>query len=93
MPTSAEQLDTRQPLKKLADKLPLGQNAFGEHYIPTGCPAKPVRLMVAFLLLKHLENLSDESVVDCWVRDPYNQYFCGMKGFQWELPCDPSDRG
>ncbi|HBP57365.1 MAG TPA: hypothetical protein DD687_15665, partial [Verrucomicrobiales bacterium] len=33
--------------------------------------------MVGFLLLKHLENLSDESVADCWVRDPRYQCFCG----------------
>ena len=93
MPALAEQLDPRQPLKKLADKLPWEEfeKAFGEHYSATGRPAKPVRLMVGLLLLKHLENLSDESVVDRWVRDPYYQYFCGMEEFQWELPCDPSD--
>ena len=93
MPALAEQLDPRQPLKKLADKLHWVEfeKAFGENYSPTGRPAKPVRLMVGLLLLKHLENLSDESVVDRWVRDPYYQYFCGMEEFQWELPCDPSD--
>ena len=93
MPALAEQLDPRQPLKKLAEKLPWEEfeKAFGEHYSATGRPAKPVRLMVGLLLLKHLENLSDESVVDRWVRDPYYQYFCGMEEFQWELPCDPSD--
>lgn len=69
----AEQLDPRQPLKKLADKLPWEEfeKAFGEHYRDNGRPAKLVRLMVGLLLLKHLENLSDESVVDRWVRDPY----------------------
>lgn len=93
MPALAEQLDPRQPLKKLVDKLPREEfeKAFGEHYSATGRPAQPVRLMVGLLLLKHLENLSDESVVDRWVRDPYYQYFCGIEEFQWELPCDPSD--
>lgn len=93
MPALAEQLDPRQPLKKLADKIPWKEfdDAFGEHYSSNGRPAKPVHLMVGLLLLKHLENLSDESVVERWVRDPYYQYFCGMEEFQWELPCDPSD--
>jgi IS5 family transposase len=47
--------------------------------------------MVGLLLLKQLENLSDEVVVERWVQNPYYQLFCGMEAFQWELPCDPSD--
>jgi len=94
MPTLAEQCDPRQPLKQLADRLPWGEfdEAFGEFYSEEGRPAKPVRLMVGLLLLKQLENLSDEMAVERWVQNPYYQYFCGMKEFQWELPCDPTDR-
>lgn len=47
--------------------------------------------MVGLLLLKQLENLSDEAVVDRWTQNPYHQYFCGMEEFQWDLPCNPSD--
>jgi IS5 family transposase len=39
--------------------------------------AKPIRLMVSLLLLKQLENLSDERVVLQFKRNPYYQYFCG----------------
>ena len=54
-------------------------------------PTKPIRLMTDLLILKQLENLSDERIVETWVRDPYMQQFCGVNQFQWQLPCDPSD--
>jgi IS5 family transposase len=93
MPTLAEQLDPRQPLKQLADTLPWSQfePAFGKYYSQEGRPAKPVRLMVGLLLLKQMFNQGDETVVAAWVQNPYWQYFCGMNEFQWQVPCDPSD--
>ena len=60
-------------------------------YAASGRPAKPVRLMVGLLILKQLENLSDERVVEIWVQNPYFQAFCGQQRFTWKLPCDPSD--
>ena len=47
--------------------------------------------MVGLLLLKQLENLSDEVVVQRWTQNIYYQYFCGMVELQWNLPCDPTD--
>ncbi len=41
--------------------------------------------------LKQLANLSDERVVEEWRQNPCFQAFCGMKAFQWQLPCEPSD--
>jgi len=39
-------------------------NVFGHHYSKnTGAPSKSIRLMAGLLLLKQLENLSDENVV------------------------------
>jgi IS5 family transposase len=39
-------------------------DAFEQHYSQdNGRPSKPIRLMVGLLLLKQLENLSDERVV------------------------------
>jgi IS5 family transposase len=46
-----------------------------------GRPAKPIRLMVSLLMLKHLRNLSDESVVEQWSENAYYQYFSGQKAF------------
>jgi IS5 family transposase len=93
MPTLGEQLDPRQPLKQLAEKLPWTEfeEAFGKYYSSDGRPAKPVRLMVGLLLLKQMFNQGDETVVSAWVQNPYWQYFCGCNEFQWQLPCDPSD--
>jgi transposase, IS5 family len=47
--------------------------------------------MVSLLILKQLDNLSDESVVSKLVENPYYQYFSGETQFQWSMPCDPSD--
>jgi IS5 family transposase len=47
--------------------------------------------MVGCLLLKQMENLGDETLAKQWVRDPYMQYFCGMKCFEHRFPFDPSD--
>jgi IS5 family transposase len=93
MPTLREQLDARQPLYQLAERLPWKrfEEAFAGHYSQEGRPAKAVRLMVGLLLLKQLHNLGDETVVAQWVQNPYWQFFCGVSEFQWELPCDPSD--
>ena len=65
MPTLAEQCDPGQSLKQLADAIPWNtfEDAFASLYSKTGRPAKPVRLMLGLLLLKLLENLSDEVVV------------------------------
>jgi IS5 family transposase len=93
MPGLAEQCDPRQSLKQLADAIPWNtfEDAFASLYSKTGRPAKPIRLMVGLLLLKQLENVSDEVVVQRWTQNIYYQYFCGMVEFQWNLPCDPTD--
>ncbi|UJO99947.1 MAG: IS5 family transposase, partial [Nitrosomonas sp.] len=54
-------------------------------------PSKPIRLMVGLLVLKQLENLSDEAVVLQWKRNPYYQAFCGMKEFQRRFPCHSTE--
>ena len=35
-------------------------------------------------------SLSDEALMEVFVRDPYIQYFCGYEVFQHEAPCDSS---
>jgi IS5 family transposase len=47
--------------------------------------------MVGLLILKQLENLSDESIVLQWKRNPYYQYLCGFNEFQIAYPCHPTD--
>ena len=43
-----------------------------------GRPTKPSRAKVGLLMLKHLNGLSDESVVDMLKRDLYAQYLCDV---------------
>jgi IS5 family transposase len=43
------------------------EDAFSALYCAdNGRPAKPIRLMVGLLILKHLRNISDERVVEQW---------------------------
>ena len=46
--------------------------------------------MAGLLILKHMHNLSDETLCDRWVENPYFQYFCGETVFQHEVPFDRS---
>jgi len=86
-------LDSNDPLIALANTInwETFERAFAVYYSNEGRPAKPIRLMVGLLLLKQLENLSDESVVLQWKRNPYYQYFCGSTQYQPALPCDATE--
>jgi len=89
-----QQLDPNDPLLRLAGVLPWQEldQAFAKHYCQgLGRPAKPIRLMVGLLILKQLENLSDEAVVLQFKRNPYYQAFCGFTEFSCKLPCDSSE--
>lgn len=88
-----EQLNPKQPLLELSERLPWDyfESEFSPLYSDIGRPAKPIRLMVGLSILKHMENISDDVLVQRWVQDPYYQAFCGEVEFQWSFPCDPSD--
>ena len=86
-------LDPNNRLYQLSQRLPWAAIAqdFEGYYSRIGQPAKPVWLMVGLLMLKQLENFSDEVVVERWCENPYYQFFCGMATFQWQVPCHPTD--
>ena len=86
-------LDQRQPLYKLANAIPweVFEEEFGQYYAEGGRPAKPIRLMTGLLILKSLEDLSDEVLIERWKQNPYYQHFCGESFFQWDFPCHPTD--
>jgi IS5 family transposase len=88
------QLDPDDPLLQLASAIPWEtfDQDFAVHYAcGIGAPSKPIRVMVGLLLLKQLENLSDEEVVLQWKRNPYYQAFCGMTEFQQDKPCHSTE--
>ena len=75
-----DNLDQRHPLYILSHKInwQCFDDAFSELYSKDkGRPAKPIRMMVGLLLLKHLRNISGEDVVFQWSENAYYQYFCG----------------
>lgn len=89
-----DMLNQSHPLYQLADKI--DWDKFDKAFSPLYCqdngrPCKPVRLMCGLLILKHLRNLSDESVVEQWSENAYYQYFCGMQEFVPAAPCASSE--
>src|SRR5450432_2805196 len=93
-PGLKEQLSNKHPLYVLADriKLSLFEESFRKHYKEDfGRPAKSIRLMVALLMLKHIRNISDESVVEQWSENAYYQYFSGEQTFTAKEPCEASE--
>lgn len=91
--TFEEQLSRRHPLYVLANKVAWNvfDEAFKKHCSDEGRPAKPIRLMVALLMLKHIRNLSDESVVEQWTENVYYQYFSGETAYACGVPCEASE--
>jgi IS5 family transposase len=92
--TLKETLNSKHPLFLLANQIQwkIFENAFKGLYSPdNGRPAKPIRLMVGLLILKHIRNLSDESVVEQWSENSYFQYFTGESSFVPKYPCEASE--
>ena len=65
---------------------------FSQYYSEDkGRPAIPIRRLVGLLILKAYENLSDESVVLAYKRNPYYQAFCGEREFQRVAGCSSTE--
>jgi IS5 family transposase len=58
--------------------------------LDNGRSAISIRLKTGLTMLQSIYNLSDESVVEDWIRDPYCQYFCGEEFFCRNFPIDPT---
>ena len=91
--TLEEQLSHTHPLYILSHKINWEdfETAFAKHYSEEGRPAKPIRLMVSLIILKHIRNLSDESIVEQWSENSYYQYFSGEEIFACGAPCEASE--
>jgi IS5 family transposase len=88
-----DMLDTNDSLIILSNNFPWSkvESELSKYYSGIGRPHKPIRLMVGLLLLKQLENLSDENIVLQWKRNPYYQYFCGLDEYTPALPCHSTE--
>jgi IS5 family transposase len=87
-------LNTAHALFKLANSI--NWSVFEQEFGPllyaeeVGRPALSIRLVVGLHYLKHLYEVSDESVVERFLENPYWQYFCGLEYFEHEMPCHPT---
>ena len=92
--TLEETLNQKHPLYILSNRVDweLFDREFGPLYCQdNGRPAKPIRLMVGLVILKHLRDISDEGIVEQWAENLYYQYFCGQQEFSSCEPCDASE--
>ena len=90
----SDMLNQQHPLYLLAGEIDWNmlEKSFSPLYSQgNGRPCKPIRLMCGLLILKHLRNLSDESVVEQWSENAYYQYFCGMQEFSPGFPCNATE--
>ena len=92
-PALVDFIDMKNPLVRLADSMQW--EIFEQHwrslYSGAGGPmANSGRRVAGLLMLKHMEALSDERLMEMWIRDPYYQYFCGETHFQHRPPVDPT---
>lgn len=90
----ADQLDQKHPFYILSHKIrwSVFEDAFKMYYNEKmGKPSKPIRLMVALLIIKQMRNLSDESIVEQWSENLYYQYFSGEQLFRPTIPCVPTE--
>ena len=85
-------INMNHELVKLAHTIdwPLLEEKNNGFYAQEGRPGVPARLMIGLHILKYMYNLSDESVCERWVYDPYFQYFCGEMYFQHKLTMERS---
>ncbi|MCY4299744.1 MAG: transposase [Flavobacteriaceae bacterium] len=57
----------------------------------TGRPSHRIRVMVGCLMLKRLDHLGDETLMDRWIEHPTMPYVTGSDVMNHQPPCDPSD--
>lgn len=92
-PALIDFIDMKNSMVRLADSIQW--DVFEEYwqslYSAAGGPmASAGRRVAGLLMLKHMESLSDERLMEVWVTNPYYQYFCGETHFQHRPPVDPT---
>ena len=46
-----------------------------------GASAKPARMVIGALIVKHITRLSDQDTIEMIQENPYMQYLCGLEEF------------
>ena len=73
-------------MSELIDWEALENEYMNLYCLDNGAPAKPIQLAIGALLIKQIEGLPDEKLVEHLTENPYMQYFCGIKEFSYEAP-------
>ncbi len=72
----SDRIDWKALDAKAAEKFPASR----------GRKALPTRFTLGLLILKSIDNLSDEKLIRLWVQNPYYRYFTGEEFFQHKCP-------
>ena len=86
-------IDLEHPLVRLAREIDWG---YPDERFSSVCgagpgqPPLPTRLVAGLLIVKHMHDLSDETLSARWLENPYHQFFCGEESFQHRLPFERS---
>jgi IS5 family transposase len=88
-PNLMDRLDPNNRLLLLAERIDwdMLEDELSIFYSEIGRPAHPIRLMAGILILKQIENLSDEKVINDLQENIYYQAFCGVKTFSHKPLC------
>lgn len=92
-PVLTDFIDMTHPLVRMADSMvwETFENHWRQQFGTAGGPmANAGRRVGGLLMLKHMEAISDERLIEQWVCNPYYQYFCGETRFQHRPPVNPT---
>jgi IS5 family transposase len=87
-----DQLDFTDPLLVLSQMIDWNFICIllSPFYSELGRKSTDLRTYAGLIMLKYLENHSDESLIQEYIRNPYYQAFCGATGYNTVPPCHPS---
>ncbi|MCY3999058.1 MAG: hypothetical protein OXE55_06860 [Flavobacteriaceae bacterium] len=86
-------LHPKHKIQWLADAMDWStfEKAFEPLYAKTGRPSHPIGVMVGCWMLKRLDHLGDETLMERWIETPYRPYFTGSDFIKHQPPVVPSD--
>lgn len=92
-PVLSDFIDMKHPLVRMADTMQW--ETFESHWrtqfmTPVDRWRTRADALPAWLMLKHMEALSDERLMELWVTNPYYQYFCGELRSQHRITVNPA---
>ena len=90
-PLLIEIINPMHELVILAGKIEMKtfEKEFGTLNSNTGKPGVSIRTMIGLLMLKRIYNPGDETVIEQWIQNPYNNTFVVNLNFNGDFPATP----